>query len=385
MVALKYKTKKEAFEDLLILFKNKGGKLLCNFDQYPGTVKKLSCLCKNGHIWQMSANSLFKGRWCPQCSNTKLSIDEMKNIALLREGYCLSDNYINARTKLDWQCKMKHKWQATPDSIKSGSWCPKCNTYVSEEICRKYMETIFNNYFIKIKPNWLLSPLGYPMELDGYCKELNIAFEHNGPHHYSKKCYNDKKIDFNKIRKYDNLKKKTLESLNIKLIIIPELFSKTKLKDLSLVIKEQCNLLKIDCDISNVSVDIDNLYNKNSINTYYDFAKNKNGFLIKETFINSQIKCKWKCDKGHMWDASPTSVVNQGSWCPICSSKKLTIEIAKQIAINKNGICLSNIYFNSKEKLCWQCNVCQTIWKANLHNIKINNTWCPHCARKERI
>ena len=51
----------------------------------------------------------------------KLTIRQMQELAKSREGKCLSKKYINARTKLRWQCKKGHKLMATPDSIKRGT------------------------------------------------------------------------------------------------------------------------------------------------------------------------------------------------------------------------------------------------------------------------
>ena len=51
----------------------------------------------------------------------------MKDIAKSRNGKCLSPIYKNARTKLLWECAEGHQWEAVPDSVKRGSWCPKCS------------------------------------------------------------------------------------------------------------------------------------------------------------------------------------------------------------------------------------------------------------------
>ena len=57
----------------------------------------------------------------------KLSIEDMQEIARKRKGKCLSDKYINNKTKLEWKCLNGHKWKAIPESIKSGNrWCPVC-------------------------------------------------------------------------------------------------------------------------------------------------------------------------------------------------------------------------------------------------------------------
>ena len=51
----------------------------------------------------------------------------------------------------------------------------RCKTGIgiSEKICRKYFEYLFNKPFNRIRPSWLSE-----LELDGYNEELNIAFEY---------------------------------------------------------------------------------------------------------------------------------------------------------------------------------------------------------------
>ncbi len=57
---------------------------------------------------------------------TILTIHEMHSIAKERKGQCLSHRYANCETKLLWQCSKGHKWDASPNSIKRGNWCPEC-------------------------------------------------------------------------------------------------------------------------------------------------------------------------------------------------------------------------------------------------------------------
>ena len=53
-------------------------------------------------------------------------LEKMRTIAKERGGRCLSDEYINDRIKLLWECKEGHIWKATASHIKNGKWCPKC-------------------------------------------------------------------------------------------------------------------------------------------------------------------------------------------------------------------------------------------------------------------
>jgi hypothetical protein len=59
-------------------------------------------------------------------SGSREALREVQLIARNRGGKCLSDNYVSARTKLPWECAQEHRWEATPDNIKRGRWCPKC-------------------------------------------------------------------------------------------------------------------------------------------------------------------------------------------------------------------------------------------------------------------
>ena len=53
-------------------------------------------------------------------------LKKMGRIASEKGGKCLSPAYINASTKLRWECSEGHVWEATPNSIMRGRWCPQC-------------------------------------------------------------------------------------------------------------------------------------------------------------------------------------------------------------------------------------------------------------------
>ncbi len=57
---------------------------------------------------------------------------------------------------------------------------------LAEKLCRRALEQMYNKKFPKVRSEvpWLVNPnTGYPLELDGYCHELKMAFEYHGPHH----------------------------------------------------------------------------------------------------------------------------------------------------------------------------------------------------------
>ena len=57
----------------------------------------------------------------------------------------------------------------------------------------------------------------------------------------------------------------------------------------------------------------------------------------------------------------------------------------KNFAILKGGVCLSDTYINSKEKLEWKCsNTNHPTWFSSYSNILSNGRWCPVCAIERR-
>ena len=104
---------------------SRGGK--CLSEKYGNTFTKLKWQCKKGHSWEATPNSVKRGTWCPYCcGHEKLTIAQMQKIAESRGGKCLSKEYVNSLTKLKWQCKKGHVWEAKPSSVKRGTWCPGC-------------------------------------------------------------------------------------------------------------------------------------------------------------------------------------------------------------------------------------------------------------------
>jgi hypothetical protein len=105
------------------------------------------------------------------------------------------------------------------------------------------------------------------------------------------------------------------------------------------------------------------------------------GQCLSNEYTNRRIKLRWRCAKGHEWDAAPGSVIARGTWCAICAGKaKLTIEEMRAIAKARGGQCLSERYVNLNTKLQWRCAHGHE-WSATPNNVKHAKAWCPVCAR----
>ena len=112
------------------------------------------------------------------------------------------------------------------------------------------------------------------------------------------------------------------------------------------------------------------------------FAESKNGKCLSTEYVNVDTKMRWKCDKGHEWRAIFGSI-KRGSWCPDCSGNvKLTLEECQRFAISKNSECLSTDYVNIDTKMRWKCDKGHE-WDAKFDDIKNKGRWCPQCKKSK--
>ena len=123
--------KKLTIEKMNQIAKDRGG--ICLSTDYVNRNTKLKWQCGKGHKWTATPLRVKYGTWCPKCAiesrikKLRLTLEEVKKIAIDRNGKCLSKKYINSRTPIKWECKYGHQWEATVDGVKNGGhWCPVC-------------------------------------------------------------------------------------------------------------------------------------------------------------------------------------------------------------------------------------------------------------------
>ncbi len=108
------------------LAKARSGRLLSR--RYVDSRTHLRWKCSAGHIWWATPANVKRGSWCPACAKRRpIKLSSIWKLARGRKGKCLSTAYVNARTPLLFRCRRGHKWKATPDNVRRGSWCPICS------------------------------------------------------------------------------------------------------------------------------------------------------------------------------------------------------------------------------------------------------------------
>lgn len=107
-----------------------------------------------------------------------------------------------------------HSFSIKPLSIKA--------TKVAENKVRGYFETLLGYKFPTVRPDWLKSKTtGKNLELDGYCQELQLAFEYQGEYHYFPVLPHNKDKSVEDIQKNDAYKLKVCKRQGVSLIQVP--------------------------------------------------------------------------------------------------------------------------------------------------------------------
>jgi hypothetical protein len=315
-------------------------------------------------------------------------------------GECLSSDYVNMDTPLNFVCANGHTFSKTLRSVRhSGSWCNLCSAGIGERVCRSYFRQIFGLPFPTRKPRWLKNSLGNQMELDGYCKELGIAFEHQGRQHYKVvKHFKGTNERFKKRKADDKTKAKLCKKHGIQLVCVPELFVLTKLKDFQQWLYDECQRIGIDTpgDMLTKKISLKLAWKTSTTVKFMaesnEIAASYGGECLSTVYLTAKTKMEWSCHNPdhESWWTTYDSIMH-GSWCPSCVGlKKGTIEEMQDLAKERDqgGKCLSTVYVNSDALLEWKCSSPDhESWWAAPHNIKHMKSWCPYCSldAKERF
>lgn len=325
-----YKNKKLTLSEMQQIAKKRGGECLSKV--YVNVVTPLEWKCSEGHKWKSTPHNIKRGRWCPVCGRykkrrykTKYSIIDMRRIAEERGGKCLSKEFINVNTHLVWECKKGHQWKARPTQVISGSWCPLCvyegrkrtieeMQQIAKERGGKCLSIKYIN--INTKLLWECSE-GHKWEAVPYniissknwcpvCRRKYVATDN--PSGYTIEDMQN----FAAQRGGSCLSKKYMGS-HYKLKWRCERGHEWESRPTTMLSGGWCPICSREkrADSSR----------KYSIEDFKMIAKERHGECLSTEFTNSDLKLKWRCNKGHEWEASGRAIIN-GQWCPMCRTYK---------------------------------------------------------------
>jgi hypothetical protein len=243
---------------------------------------------------------------------------------------------------------------------------------LTEEKCRYILEQFTGKRFYKKRLP------GTCFILDGFCKQLKLAFEYNGEQHYKAVPHFQQTLSLKERQQYDKRKQDICNQLQIQLIIIPYWIAKKGDKHLISYIDDHLKgIPKVTTTVS-----MRTLYNSRSeLQELKTISENRGGRCLSTEYIDSTKPMRWECRKGHIWTTT-SSHIKRGSWCKRCSRLK-TIDDMQQLAAAHDGKCLSTVYTNAISPLEWECRLGHR-WAATPNQTQ-QGRWCSTCKSSTNI
>lgn len=296
----------------------------------------------------------------------------------------MSTVYLNAITKLRWQCGSGHQFEASPNSVKSGHWCPQCAREKAGDSQRLGM-TFFNdlaeerggsclstNYkSIKSVLKWRCSQ-GHEWESradvvknGGWCSKcggftheelvrsiletsLMKKFPKARPSWLVNSRGNRMELDgfceelrlafeYQGIQHYkeshhfhkrssfhqrvaDDLVKK--QACEKHGVTLLAVHYSIPASDLPAFLQKECARLGLGSGDQFTWNERD-IYERKSdeVLRLRNIARSKGGDLVSSVFLTSSSPLLWRCKSGHQWEAT-SNVIVQGHWCPKCAAEE---------------------------------------------------------------
>ena len=313
--------KRLTIEDMQEIAAQRGG--LCISGSYTNWNTNLLWQCAMEHQWHATPTNIKRGSWCRECAieNGRLKIEEMQRIAEDRGGRCLSPKYSNSDTHLKWQCAQKHRWLATPNSVKHGTWCRLCaivdmrHTLADmQAVALQHGGQCLSKRYIRGEDllrwrcveghTWRAS--GSQVICGAWCKQ----------------CY------------YDSMRS-NLDSMHA-------LAQEKGGSCLSTVYVDAKSRLEWECAVGHrwfakpdairrgwcptCSFDQKRL----GIEKMQELALQHGGRCLSDTYRNNATPLTWQCIDGHIWEAD-AGHIRRGQWCRECYQ----IRVAKQRMLDK--------------------------------------------------
>jgi hypothetical protein len=224
--------------------------------------------------------------------------------------------------------------------------------------------------------------------LDGFNKELKIAFEFNGGQHYKIAEHWQNIKQFEETQYKDQLKVERCKKKGINLIVIPYT---VKYKNLYKFIKNKFDESKLRKDLPD-KIDYDDLnilsLNKDKLNDIDEYVKDRyGGTLLSTNYVNNTTHLEFKCKRSHTFSTT-LGIVQSGSFCGECTYIKYKLQPMFDILkfCKNNKLKMLSLYKDAKSPIKWkclQCNVTMTRpWDSVKSHYKVKKK-CVHIKSRD--
>ena len=201
--------------------------------EYKNAKTPVTIICKKHGEFNQLPNYHLSGNGCQKCGienvwykrgrlTTEQFIEKAKKVHGDKYDYSKVE-YVNERTPITIICHKKNRkgtehgeFIQLPSNHLNGQGCKRCRNSHLETLIRMFL--IEKNILFEQEKTfeWLKNEKGWPLYLDFYLPEYNVAIECQGVQHFIPLKGNIKKYE--EVKKNDEIKKKKCIENNIKLL-----------------------------------------------------------------------------------------------------------------------------------------------------------------------
>jgi len=291
----------------------RGGTLLS--DTYYTMHDPLEWRCGSGHeSWTASAASIVYGKsWCPHCAgNTRGSIEELRELARLRGGECLSQRYINTQTPVTWRCgDCKHTWNAMPLNVKRGNWCPKCSVTIRFQPTLKRFKALVSEKGGNVLGDARTSKSKVPVECAAGHRWITTPESIIYSGSWCRACNNET------VRRELDDKLRVVVAGNGGVVHGRYVTARSRMtftcKAGHVWTSSAAGVLGGSWCRDCRSQEVTSIFAKR----FSEHVKHRGG-KVSGRYVNARTRIEVVCAKGHAWMALPDTVLSQNAWCLHC-------------------------------------------------------------------
>ena len=315
--------KKLVLAEMKAVARKRGG--LCLSEAYEHSNTKLHWRCAKGHEWAAVPSSIKSGTWCMQCAvesiadRRRISLSEIQEMANSKGGQCVSREYTgNKDDKLSWRCIKGHEWLATLGKVRNdGSWCPVCARWAQrlpldeiKELARANGGECLSDTYDGLKKG----------KLRWRCAEGH-EWEAAPGHIRNQGCWCPKcagRAPLTIPEMHAIARSRGGECLSESLI--------NALTKLAWRCSEGHEWQATPNDVKSghwcrkCGAESRAARQRAPIHEIQALARSRGGECISEKYADSEVRLRWRCARGHEWEASLRNVKHNQSWRPICGA-----------------------------------------------------------------
>ncbi len=307
----------------------------------------------------------------------KLAASDYKRLANSRGFVWLGPAVSNNNEGTSWRCNYGHEWQTPYKSIRRGSGCPECagnkkKTRKDYERLAEELEILWLGPFVENTQSktWWMCDAGHRWSAPFKSLSRTIGTGNSG----CRKCKYDRLAEMRRLKPdaYTAMAERLgWEWLgpDPKSVVKPTWWRcdsghRVDITYKSLYVGNGCRICSGKA--FKTSEDYERLAAEAGIEWL--------GFVP----ANSHSKSVWKCENGHVWEMS-FNCVARGQRCPHCAGNVPKATDDYQILAEDRGFeWIGSLPPNTKEKTRWRCEKGHE-WEAHYNSIAIVGSGCPEC------